>query len=69
MFVQVPYSGVTLLTKGLLVNDTIRVLKIGGNPIGSNGSLELIRAISHNSKTAVEILDIAVRSTLQYLYH
>ena len=50
-----------MLAKGLEVNDTLKTLKIGNNPIGNDGAMSLIRAITKNHNSAIEDFDVKVR--------
>jgi len=49
-----------MLAKGLEVNDTLKTLRIGRNPIGNSGAMALIQAITKNHNSAIEDFDIKV---------
>ena len=49
-----------MLAKGLEVNDTLKTLRIGKNPIGNAGAMALIQAIMKNPNSAIEDFDIKV---------
>ena len=56
-----------MLAKGLEVNDTLKTLKIGQNPIGNAGAMALIQAVGRNHNSAMEDFDVKVRQENKHI--
>lgn len=58
----------SLLT-GLLVNDTLRILKIGKNPMQTAGAFGILIAVKQNSASVIESLDFTDIVVSSFLFN
>uniref|UniRef100_A0A3B4A698 Leucine rich repeat containing 74B n=1 Tax=Periophthalmus magnuspinnatus TaxID=409849 RepID=A0A3B4A698_9GOBI len=56
---RIPPEGVIRLAVGLRANKTIKSLNVGRNPIQNAGCYGLLKSISDNKDSAVELLDLS----------
>ncbi|MBN3287056.1 LR74A protein, partial [Polyodon spathula] len=64
---RITNEGAGSLCKGLEANDTLKVLKLSNNPLTVEGALALLNSVKNTPKSALEKLNISLRSLYFYL--
>ena len=63
---RIATEGAVFIAKGLMTNQSLKIIRLGMNPFESAGCFSVIKALQKNPTSKLEIIDFSVRK-LHYL--
>lgn len=60
-------DGAAKLSKGLIVNETLKVLRLGQNPMQSQGAYLILMAVKNNTNIALIEIELTVSINVLFI--